>query len=167
MPPPPPTFGEVCNEFQQFRAIIGRTLQRARPSEAKRQLEFIARSLDENFATFTEAYPKAAAQIEQERAAVERKVRENEARFARVKAEHQRAVQAQKAAAAKASQAAPAAKAPPAVPPVDLALGPTLREELLDRYVPGRRHDGRSPASDLRPQTREVWEDWREGGETT
>ncbi len=164
MPPTPPTFGEICSEFQQFRAIVGRTLQRARPSEAKQQLEFVARSLDENFAAFTEAYPKAAAQIEQERAAVEAKVRENEAKLTRVKAEHERIAQAQTAAAAKAAQEAPAAKAPPAVPPVDPTFGQTLREELLDRYVPGRRSES-GPTPNVGPRIREVWEDWREDGD--
>jgi len=167
MPPTPPTFAEICSEFRQFRAIVGRTLQRARPGEAKRQLEFVARSLDENFAQFTEAYPKAAAQLDRTRADVEAKVRENEAKLAQVKAEHERIVRAKQAAAAKGAEAAPAAKAPPAVPPVDLTLGQSLREELLDRYVPGGRRHGPSRAPIVRPRLREIWEDWLDDGESS
>jgi hypothetical protein len=136
-----PDFNQVCNQFRQFRAILGQALAVPGDAGVKQQLEAVTATLDQNFAELQTAYPKALAAIEAQLADVKQSTHNTAAQLARLK-ETIAAVEA------------PAAPVAAPAPPVDPALGQKLREELLERF--GRKVSG-PPAMTA---DREIWQDW-------
>ena len=140
-----PDFNQVCDQFQQFRAIIGQALAAPGDAAVKQQLQALTTTLDKTFVELQEAYPKAQASIDDQLAGVQKSAQDTKVTLAGVK----------ETMAAAEEQAAAAAKTVPEAPTADPALGQKLREELLERF--GQHDpDNQQPS----PGTGEIWQDW-------
>jgi hypothetical protein len=140
-----PDFNQVCNQFRQFRAILGQALAAPGDAAVKQQLQSVTATLDRNFAELQTAYPNALAAIDAQLAGVHQSAEKTTAQLSGLK----EAIAVAEAQAAKAVDASP----PPAA--VDPALGQKLREELLERFGHPVSHEGVPPSAD-----REIWQDW-------
>ena len=156
---PPPTFEQMCKEFVQFREIMDRSLAKVQESPVKQEARRLAEFMDNKFAEFKQAYPKAMADIDSRLAKVRESAEKVQTDAVALKAkiaEQEQQAAAAAAESATAATAAAAAAAAPTSPAPDLALGLTLREELLDRFGPPK------PVEEKGEKSREVWEDWDE-----
>ena len=140
-----PDFNQLCNDFRQFRAILGKALTSPDSSGAKQQLESLTTQLDEAFAELHDAYPRANADLDAQIAATRASVAKTGTEVAAMKDQLSAAV------AAAASAQLPAAPADT----IDPELGTRLRSELLERF--GIRADQASAEKTL---DKEIWEDW-------
>ena len=150
--PNPPTFDQVCDEFRQFRYMVGKAMASTNEAGIREQLANVTRGMDESFAELLEAYPQAQATLEQRRVQTQQKIQEIKRNADRAKAEIAKAEKAKAAAAA--APKIPNAPKPPG--PVDPKLGPELRGELLERFADHEDDDQTVAAG----QVMEAWEDW-------
>ncbi len=139
-----PSFEEFCNDYRQFRAIVGDVLEKADNGPLKQQLAEVIKFTDEQFNNLLEAYPQAMAELEAQREALRQKQAELERRRALLKE-----LTAQAAAEPTVARAAKPSKQ------VAIEVVPSfrLREELLARF-------GRPKSDDDGSTIREAWEDW-------
>lgn len=139
---PQPDFGQVCNQFRQFRQIVNQALAAPGDAAIKQQLQSLSGKLDDAFVELQTAYPKAQATIDAQLAGVHKSAEQTTAKLAGLK----ESIAAASAAAVDVSAALPVA--------ADPDLGQKLREELLSRF--GRaEHQSEAATTD-----REIWQDW-------
>lgn len=150
---PPPTFEDVCKEIVQFRELVGRGLAGMEECPAKQQVRRLAEFMDKKFAVFKEAYPKAMTSLDEEIAGVQESVQKTLAQVDALKA---KLVEQEQQAAAKAAVSAPAEVAPSPAESLqpDLAMGLTLRDELIAHFAPPK------PSEEKDDSSRKVWQDW-------
>ena len=140
-----PDFGQVCNQFREFRAILGQALAAPGDAAVKQRLRTVTASLDQNFAELQTSYPKALASIDAQLAGAKQSAAQTTAKLAGLK---------EQIAAAEA-QATQAIDILPVPTPADPDLGQKLREEILERFGRPSVPEG-VPAS----AEREIWQDW-------
>lgn len=140
-----PDFNQVCNQFRQFRAILGQALAAPGDAAVKQQLQSVTATLDQNFAQLQTAYPNALAAIDAQLAGVHKSAAKTTSQLSGLK----------EAITAAEAQAATVADAAPPATPVDPALGQQLRQELLERFGHTAIHVGAGTSAD-----REIWQDW-------
>src|SRR5687768_4286011 len=140
-----PDFGQVCNQFREFRAILGQALAAPGDAAVKQRLQSVTASLDQNFADLQTAYPKALASIDAQLAGVNQSAKQTTAKLAGLKDQ----------IAAAEAQAAQTIDVLPVPVPADPELGQKLRDELLERFGRPAIAEG-APAS----AEREIWQDW-------
>jgi hypothetical protein len=140
-----PDFNQVCDQFRQFRAIVGQALAAPGDAAVKQQLQGLTATLDKTFVELQEAYPQAMAAIDAKLADVQKSAQDTSATLSGLK----------QTMAAAEEQAAAAAQSVPEKPAVDPALGQKLRDELLQRFG---QHE--ADASTTGTGSGEIWQDW-------